>query len=121
MIMRGARGAITVAANTEESILEATEEVLRAMIEANDIQEEMVASVLFTTTPDLTACYPAKAARNIGWSNTALLGFQEIHVPTGLSMCIRVLIHWNTGKSLEDVEHIYLRGAQVLRPDLKKV
>ncbi|MAU10888.1 MAG: chorismate mutase [Anaerolineaceae bacterium] len=121
MLVRGARGAITVSEDTEDAILVATEEVLRAMIEANDIREEMVASALFTTTPDLTSCYPAKAARLIGWTNTALLGFQEIQVPTGLKMCIRVLIHWNTDLAMSEVEHIYLRGAQVLRPDWKKV
>jgi chorismate mutase len=121
MLVRGARGAITVEEDTEEAIIAATEEVLRALIEANDIREEMVASALFTTTPDLTACYPAKAARLIGWTNTALMGFQEIHVPVGLKLCIRVLIHWNTDRPLSEVEHIYLRGAQVLRPDWKKV
>lgn len=120
MLMRGARGAITVSEDTEEAIIQGTTELLRAMIEANDIQEEMVASVLFTATPDLSACYPAAAARALGWRNTALLGFQEIHVPDGLQFCVRILIHWNTNMSLDEVEHIYLRGAQILRPDLKK-
>lgn len=118
--VRGVRGATTVDENTPEAIIKATEEVLRAMIEANSILETDVASVLFTMTPDLTASFPARAARNLGWTNTALLGFQESAVPTGLKRCIRVLIHWNTEKTQDEIEHIYLRGAQVLRPDLRR-
>lgn len=118
--VRGVRGATTVDENTPEAIIKATEEVLRAMIEANNILETDVASVLFTMTPDLTASFPARAARNLGWTNTALLGFQESAVPTGLKRCIRVLIHWNTEKAQDEIEHVYLRGAQVLRPDLRR-
>lgn len=120
MMMRGVRGAITVEENTTEAMLEATEEVLRTMIELNEIEEEFVASILFTTSPDLTACYPAKAARNMGWRRVALMGFQEIEVPDGMQMCIRVLIHWNTARSLDEIEHVFLRRAVALRPDLTK-
>lgn len=120
MIVRGVRGAITVEENTTQAILEATEELMRALLDANDIQEDMVASVLFTTTPDLDACYPAKAARNLGWQQAALMGFQEAAVPDGIRMCIRVLIHWNTTRTLDQVQHIYLRRAIALRPDLAK-
>lgn len=118
--MRGVRGATTVDVNTTDAILEATEEVLVTMIENNQIVEEDVASVLFTTTPDLTACFPAKAARNLGWRQAALMGFQEIDVPNGLKMCIRVLIHWNTEKEIGEIKHVFLRGARALRPDLAK-
>jgi chorismate mutase len=120
MMVRGVRGAITVEENTAEAILDATDEVLRVMIATNGIVEEEVASVLFTTTPDLNACFPAKAARNIGWRRVALMGFQEADVPEGLQMCIRVLIHWNTTKSIDEVQHIFLRGAIALRPDIAK-
>lgn len=120
-MIRGVRGATTADDNTPDAIIKATEDVLRAMIETNNIDEDDVASVLFTMTPDLTACYPARAARNLGWTNTALLGFQESAVPTGLKRCIRVLIHWNTEKPIAEIEHIYMKGAQVLRPDLKRV
>jgi chorismate mutase len=120
MMVRGARGAITVEENTAEAILEATEELMRALLEANDIHEDAVASVLFTTTPDLNACFPAKAARNLGWRQAALMGFQEVDVPDGLRMCIRVLIHWNTTRTLDQVQHIFLRRAIALRPDLAK-
>ena len=69
------------------------------LIEANGIDEDDVASVIFTTTPDLTAAYPAKAARDMGWTQVALMGCQEMDVPGGLPRCIRVLIHWNTPKA----------------------
>ena len=118
MMVRGVRGAITVEENTTEAILEATEEVLKAMIFANNIEEDSVASILFTTSPDLTACYPAKAARNMGWRRVALMGFQEIDVRDGMKMCIRVLIHWNTPRSIDEIEHVFLRRAIALRPDL---
>ncbi len=116
--VRGVRGAITVDEDSAEAILQAARELLRAMIAANTIDEDDVASVIFTCTPDLTAAYPAKAARDIGWQSTALMGCQEMPVPGGLPRCIRVLIHWNTTKGQREIQHVYLRGAQVLRPDL---
>jgi chorismate mutase len=121
MMMRGIRGATTIEKDTTPAILEATTELLQEIIRVNGIHEEDVASVLFTTTQDLTACFPAKAARDMGWQQVALMGFQEMNVPNGLKMCIRVLVHWNTTKSHHDIEHVYLRGAVVLRPDLSDV
>lgn len=118
MKVRGVRGAITVSENSAEAILNATEEMLRWLIDKNEIQEDDVASILFTSTPDLNAAFPAKAARNMGWRHVALMGFQEIDVPEGLKMCIRVLIHWNTEKTNHDLTHAFLRGAAALRPDL---
>ena len=117
MMMRGVRGATTATEDTAEAIWRATRELLEAVIEANGIEEEYVASVIFTTTPDLTAAYPAKAARDLGWHQTALMGCQEIAVPNGIPKCIRVLIHWNTTKKLSELRHIYMRGAEKLRPD----
>ena len=114
----GVRGATTVNENTGEAIWRATRELLQAVIKANGINEEDVASVIFTTTPDLTAAYPAKAARDLGWHRTALMGCQEMDVPNGIPMCIRILIHWNTVKTLDEIQHIYMYGATVLRPDL---
>ena len=120
MLVRGVRGAITVDENSAEAILSATEEMLVWLIEANGIKEEDVASVLFTSTPDINAAFPAKAARNMGWRHVALMGFQEIDVPEGLKMCVRVLIHWNTDKGNHEIKHAFLRGAMALRPDLVK-
>ncbi len=117
-MIRGIRGATTVESNSNEAILEATQELLRAMIERNGIIEDDVASVLFSATPELDDTFPAKAARDMGWTRTALMGFQEADVKHGLPMCIRVLIHWNTDKALDEIQHVFLRGAVVLRPDL---
>ncbi len=117
MMMRGVRGATTVATNSKDAIVSATQELLRIMIDSNGIVEDDVASVLFTATPELDDTYPAKAARMMGWTRTALMGFQEADIQHGLPMCIRVLIHWNTDKSIDDIRHVYLRGAAGLRPD----
>jgi len=117
MHCRGIRGATTAEENTAEAILAATSELLALIVEANDLKVEDVASAIFTTTPDLMAAFPAKAAREIGWQDVALLDAQEIPVPGSLERCIRVLIHWNTEKSAAEIRHVYLRGARTLRPD----
>lgn len=118
MKIRGVRGAITVKSDSAEAILSAVREVLEEMITLNEIEEEDVASVIFTVTPDLTAAYPARAARDLGWRQVALMGCQEMQVPGGLPRCIRVLIHWNTSKELREIRHVFLRDAVALRPDL---
>jgi chorismate mutase len=115
---RGVRGATTVEENSADAIWSATRQLLQAVLEANDIQEDDVASVIFTTTPDLNTAYPAKAARDLGWHRTALMGMQEIDLSDGIPMCIRVLVHWNTEKTLDEIKHVYMRGAMALRPDL---
>jgi chorismate mutase len=118
MMVRGVRGATTTHTNDAETIRAAACELLQAMIEANSIEEEYVASAFFTTTPDLNATFPAAAARMIGWTRVALLGAQEMDCPDGVPMCIRVLIHWNTEKPLDAIRHVYMHGAERLRPDL---
>jgi chorismate mutase len=118
MMIRGVRGATTVHANDAAEILAATTELLHEMINANGIEEEQVASVFFTTTPDLTAVFPAQAARSLGWTRAALMGSQEANIDNGLPFCVRILIHWNTTKSLNDIQHVYQRAAVRLRPDL---
>jgi chorismate mutase len=115
---RGIRGATTVTQNQSEAILEATGELLEQIIAANGVREQEVASVIFTMTADLDAVYPAVAARRLGWTHTALLCQQEMTIAGSLPRCIRVLVHWNTDRPLEQIRHIYLRGAQALRPDL---
>lgn len=117
MRVRGVRGATTADANTPEAITEAVMELMVELLRANDIDEEDIASVFFTSTPDLTAAFPAIGARKVGLSKVALLGMIEIDVPDAVKQCVRVLIHWNTEKSLDDLVHVYLKGAVVLRPD----
>ena len=116
-MIRGVRGATTAGANTREAILSATSELLGMMIEANRIQPDDVASVIFTTTVDLNAEYPALAARSLGWNDVALMCAHEMNVPHGLPHCIRVLVHWNTTARANEVKHVYLNGAVSLRPD----
>lgn len=116
MKCRGIRGATTVDANTREDILAATRELLQQMVHANGVQEEDVASILFTTTADLNAEFPAAAARELGLSHAPLLCSHEIDVPGSLPMCLRVLILFNTDKSAKEIGHVYIRGAKNLRP-----
>jgi chorismate mutase len=118
MFCRGVRGATTAEANTSEAILKATRELLALMIRANGIQPGDVASAIFTTTPDLDAEFPALAARQLGWMQVALMCGHELDVPGALGHCVRVLVHWNTEKSAEEVMHVYVKGAAKLRPDL---
>lgn len=118
--MRGIRGATTVDANTKEAILAASKELLSAIIDANGVEMDDVASVFFSTTPDLNAEFPAVAAREMGWTHTALMCAHEMAVPGSLPMCLRILMHVNTSKTQGEMEFIYLRGAKVLRQDLVK-
>ncbi|GIW51853.1 MAG: chorismate mutase [Gemmatimonadales bacterium] len=117
MPVRGIRGATTAQDNTREAILSATEELLQAIVAANQLALEDIASVLFTVTSDLDAEYPARAARELGWHDIPLLGATEMNVPGGVPRCIRVLLHVNTDKPASQMKHIYLRGARALRPD----
>ena len=117
MWCRGIRGATTVDDNTKEDILEATRELLEEMIAANEIRASDVAAAFFTTTSDLDAEFPALAARQLGWSNVALLCSQEVDVPDSLKGVVRVLILCNTEKGADDIVHVYIRGATELRPD----
>jgi chorismate mutase len=115
MTVRGLRGATTVTVNSREEIILATKELLLKLREDNDFKVEDVASALFSTTKGLNAEFPAVAAREIGWNDTALLCMREIEVPGSLSNCIRVLIHLNTNKKQNEIKNVYLREAVNLR------
>jgi chorismate mutase len=119
MLTRGIRGATTVKVNTREAILEATTELLAAMVEANGIEVQDVASAFFTSSLDLNAEFPALAARQMGWTNVALLCGHEMDVPGALPRCLRILLHVNTEKKAGEIVHVYLHGAKVLRPELQ--
>ncbi|NTV63094.1 MAG: chorismate mutase [Oscillochloris sp.] len=114
---RGIRGAITCDENSREAILAATREMLQLMIASNGLRPEDIASAIFTTTPDLNAEFPAVAARELGWGDTALICGHEMGVPGSLPRCIRVLVHWNTERTASQIVHTYLRGARNLRPE----
>lgn len=115
MYCRGIRGATTVERNDREEILAATTELLKLMIEQNDLHSEDVASAIFTVTEDLDAVYPAQAARDMGWIEVALMCGREIPVPNSLGKCIRILLHVNTTRSAPQIQHVYIRGATNLR------
>jgi chorismate mutase len=117
MMCRGVRGATVAAENTAEAILSATRELLYTMIHYNGLDAADVASAYFTTTTDLTAIYPATAARQLGWFDVPLLCGHEMQVPNGLPLCIRILLHWNTRIPQDQINHIYLHEATTLRPD----
>jgi chorismate mutase len=119
-LLRGIRGATTVENNERSSIVKRTSELLTKLVEENNIQLEDIGAAIFSATPDITAAFPAAAAREIGWSEVPLFGAQEMDADNGPVMCIRILILLNTNKPQTDIHHIYLHGAQVLRPDLVK-
>src|SRR5215831_16103456 len=110
MAVRGIRGATVAEADTAEAIRAATRELLEALIAANALGADDLASVIFTTTPDLTAEAPARAARELGWQETALMCMAEMDAAGGLPRCIRVLIHWNTEKRPDEIHHVYLHA-----------
>lgn len=116
MMCRGIRGATTVEENSKQAIIGATTELLEEMIEANSIKAEDVAFAMFTTTADLNAEFPAVAARQLGWEDSALLCGHEMNVPGALAKCIRILVTVNTEKSVDEIVHVYIRGAVNLRP-----
>jgi len=121
MPVRGIRGAIDVSDNQPDTILEATQTLLEAILEANpQLGSEEIACGIFTTTADISGAYPAQAAREMGWDMVPMICSQEIPVPGGLPRCIRVLLQWNTELAQHEIHHIYLGSAASLRPDLWK-
>lgn len=114
---RAIRAATTAEQNTAEDILEATSELLAAVIEANELAPDDVVSIIFTTTSDLNAVFPAVAVRGYGWDDVPLLCSHEMNVPGALDRVIRMLVHINTEKPAAAIRHVYLRRARELRPE----
>jgi chorismate mutase len=119
LLVRAVRGATTVEDNDAEAVAVATRELLTSMLAANEIDIEDIISVLFTTSPDLTAAFPAAAARGIGFQTVPLMCASEIDVPGAKPLCIRVMMHAYSVRSRADVRHVYLRDATNLRDDLR--
>jgi chorismate mutase len=117
-MVRGIRGATTADDNDAAEIVSRTQELLRILLSANGAKPEEIASAIFTVTDDLDAAFPAVAARHLGgWENVPLLCAREIPVPGAPERCIRVLLHWNTELPAAAIQHAYLRGARILRPE----
>jgi chorismate mutase len=121
MPCRGVRGATTVVENSREDILSSTRQLLALLIRRNEIDPKDIASVQLSTTRDIDAEFPALAARQLGWLEVPMLCSNEMHVPSSLQRCIRVMILWNTEKGQDEIHHIYIHGAKILRPDLSKL
>jgi chorismate mutase len=123
MPVRGIRGATTAEANTAEAITEATEELLTELTRLNDLGKDEICFAYFTTTHDLTAEFPAYAARRLGWLEVPLLCGHDMDVqlpnPRGVPMCIRILLLYNTPKPQSAIRFAYLRGAQAIKADLE--
>jgi chorismate mutase len=120
LFVRAIRGATTVENNVDTEILDNTRELLNEILIKNDLKLDDVISIIFSLTKDLDAAFPAVAARKMGWTEVALMCTNEIDVPGSLGKCIRVLLHINTEKSNKEINHVYLKNAKVLRPDLKE-
>jgi monofunctional chorismate mutase len=115
--LRGFRGATTVARDQPELILAATDELLRALVDANNIDPGDIVSAVFTVTQDLVSAFPARASQPYGWDQVAILHATEIPVPGSLPRCIRVLVHAYSRLAPPEIKHCYLREAIGLRPD----
>jgi len=120
MPVRGIRGATTVESDDPVLIRAAARELLEEILRRNQIVDfDDVISAVFTTTEDLVSAFPAEAARAMGMNQVPLLCAREIPVPGSMPRCIRVLLHVNSSRTPKEVEHVYLREAEKLRPDLK--
>jgi chorismate mutase len=121
MTMRGIRGATTIEADIKEDVLTATRELLKEIFKFNPgLKPEDIGSAIFTTTQEIVSAFPAAAAREIGWDHVPMVCAREIPVPGSLPLCIRVLIQWNTETKQDAIQHVYLRSAKKLRPDLAR-
>jgi len=118
---RGIRGAVTVAENKKEDILSATKGLLEKIVKVNGVDLDDVTCILFTTTSDLNAAFPAAAARQLGWTRIPLLCGHEMNVPGSLPKCLRVLVLFNTDKKNEELLHVYLGGAVTLRDEGERI
>lgn len=123
MPVRGIRGATTAGANTADAIVEATEELLLELIRLNQVDPDEVCFAYFSTTPDLTAEFPAFAARRLGWIAVPLLCGHDMDVPgpnpRAVAMCVRILLLYNTERPQREMRFAYLRGAAAIKTDLE--
>jgi chorismate mutase len=116
--VRAVRGAVQVVGDDRAEILEATTELVTEVMTRNELSTDDVISVLFTATSDLTAEFPALAARKLGFQEVPLLCASEINVPGAMPRVVRLMMHIETDKPRSQVQHVYLRGAAALRLDI---
>jgi chorismate mutase len=116
--VRALRGAITCDENTKQEIEEKTQRLVKELLTRNELEHDDLVSVVFTATDDLTAEFPAAAARGVGLGDIPLLCARELAIDGAKPMCIRVLVHCYTERNRDDLHHVYLDGARTLRDDL---
>lgn len=116
--VRAVRGAITLDEDTREEVLARTKQLLAELFERNELDQDDVISMIFTATQDLSAAFPAEAAREAGFERVPLLCARELAIDGGIPRCIRVLVHAYTQRSAAELRHTYLRDARQLRTDL---
>jgi chorismate mutase len=112
------RGAITCDENTKQEVEEKTQRLVKELLARNEIEHEHLVSLIFTATEDLTAEFPAAAARAVGLGDIPLLCARELAIEGGKPMCIRLLVHCYTDRPRDQLHHVYLDGARSLRDDL---
>ena len=117
-MLRAVRGATTLDANTPEQVEARTQAMMRELLERNELSIDDLVSVIFSATEDITAGFPATAARQLGLEDVPLFGTREMSVPGSLPLCIRVLVHCYTTRSRKEIRHVFLEGARALRADL---
>lgn len=118
MRVRAARGATVVPEDSPDAVLASTERLLAAILGRNDVVTEDLVSILFTVTEDVRSVFPAEAARRMGLGRVPLLCAQEVPVKGSMPSVVRILVHFHSEQSLDEVVHVYLDGAEALRDDL---
>ena len=118
MTVRAVRGAVQIDTDEREAILEGTAELVTEVMTRNELTTDDVISVLFTMTPDLTAEFPALAARKTGFHAVPLMCATEIPVPGAMPRVVRLMAHVDTDRPRSEIQHVYLRGAAALRLDI---
>ena len=119
MRLRAARGAIRVPSDDGDALLGSTERLLSAVLQRNEIEPEDLVSIMFTATQDLRSAFPAEAARRMGLGRVPLMCAQEIPVDGSMPSVIRILVHFHSDRTLDEVTHVYLDGAETLRDDVR--
>lgn len=117
-MVRALRGATTVEVDTEDAINDRVQTLIREMLGRNEIERDDLVSILFTSTEDLLATFPATPARHMGLGDVPLLSARELPVPNSTPRCVRVLMHFHTRRARSELRHVYLEGAQGLNDDL---
>lgn len=118
ILVRAIRGATCVASDTASEIDSATVEMVRQMLERNQVQHEDLISVFFTCTPDIHSRFPAASVRDLGLGDVPLICAVELDIDNALPLTIRAMITFHSSAKLSEIQHVYLRGAEVLRKDL---